>query len=184
MHMKSLFIRSAALALCASALPAQAAIIFNNVARQDFTTNRGIGDSPLAIINVSAATTINQIGAYVDLASAGNLKFLIYNATTNALLFSTGPVAFADDGLAFKLSPIFTGFTLNAGVTYGIGAIADVAGLWGTNNTSSGNPFTQGGITSSDDRNLNVGNYASPTLGSDGAAMIIVQLGGGRKAGR
>jgi len=64
------------------------------------------------------------------------------------------------------------------GITYGIGAIADVAGLWRTNNNSSGNPFTQNGITASDDLNGNVTGFASPTLGDPGSAMIIVELGG------
>jgi len=151
--------------------------MFDNSSRQDFTSVRGAEDSPLAIITVSAATSIDQIGAFVDLSSAGNLKFVIFDATTDALLFGTGPIAFADTGLDFKLSPVFADFTLNTGVTYAIGAIADVAGDWGTNNSSSGNPFTQNGITASDDINENVGNFGAPTLLGSVSAMVIVQLG-------
>jgi hypothetical protein len=68
-------------------------------------------------------------------------------------------------------------------VTYGIGAIADVGGSWGTNNSSSGSPFTQNGITASDDLNGNVMNFGSPALGAGGTAMIIVELAGGSAGG-
>lgn len=179
MFFKKLALSSVAFASLAAAVPAHAAIIFDNSPRQDFTSNRGAGSSPLAVVSVASATAINQIGAFVDLAANGNLKFLIYNADTGSLLFNSGPTAFVDNGLGFKLSNIFADFVLNPGINYGIGAVADVAGLWGTNNSSSGNPFTQNGITASDDRNLNVAAYTNPSLGSDGAAMIIIQLGAG-----
>jgi len=174
--------RLVALALVATGLfagPAPAGpILFDNSSRADFQSNRGAANSPLAAITVAQATSIAQIGAMVDLNSAGNLRFLIFNLDTQALLFATAAVPFADDGNTFKVSPEFAAFTLNPGVTYGIGAIADVGGLWDTNNSSSGNPFTQNGITASDDRNGNVSNFASPTLGGEGIAMIIVQLFG------
>src|SRR5262245_313256 len=152
-------------------------IIFNNVSRFDFQSSRVAEFSPLADITVAAPTVITEIGVYNDLASNGNLKFLIFNLDTNALLFQSAPQAFVDDGLSFKLSNIFAPFTLLPGINYGIGAIANVAGGWGINNASGGNPFTQNGITSSDDRNGNVSNFASPTLGAEGTAMIIVELG-------
>lgn len=173
-----IFLGAAAL-LSAAASPCSASLLFDNVSRADFTSVRGAGNSPLAAITVSAATNIDQIGARVDLGADGNLKFLIFNLDTTALLFSTGSTAYTDDGLTFKVSPVFSSFTLNPGIVYGIGAIADVAGNWSTNNSSSGNPFTQNNITASDDRNGNVSNFASPSLGADGLAMIIVQLYGG-----
>ena len=151
-------------------------LIFDNSVRQDFTSNRSAGSSPLAAITVVAATDINQIGAMVDLNSGGNMKFVIFDLNTSSLLFATASGAYSDDGLSFKLSPVFGPFTLNPGITYGIGAIADVGGLWGTNNSSSGNPFTMNGVTASDDRNGNVTNFSSPALSTDGGAMITVQL--------
>jgi hypothetical protein len=155
-------------------------IIFDNVSRVDFQTIRGAQDSPVAAITVSVATDIDQIGVHNDLASNGNLKFVIFDLNSQVLLFSTGPQAFVDNGLTFKLSNPFAAFTLLPGITYGIGAIADVAGNWSTNNTSSGNPFTQNFITASDDSNGNVGNFASPAVTGGGSAMIIVQLAGGQ----
>ena len=158
--------------------PSQGALLFDNSSRQDATTPRDVGSSPVAAITVAAPTSINQIGAMVDLALAGNLKFLIFNLDTSALLLTTTSTAFADTGLGFKVSTAFAPFTLNPGTNYGIGAIADVAGLWGTNNSSSGNPFLQNGISASDDLNGNVGNFASPSVFCCGAAMVIVQLYG------
>jgi hypothetical protein len=177
MYIRNLLVHSLSAVALSVGISAHAAIIFDNSVREDFTSVRGAGNSPLASITVSAPTQIDQIGAFVDLSANGNLEFLIFDLVTSALLFNSGPVAFVDNGLGFKLSPVFANFLLNPGTTYGIGAIANVAGLWGINNTSSGNPFTQNGITASDDSNANVSNFASPALVGGGAAMIIVELG-------
>jgi len=159
--------------------PSQAALLFDDVSRADFTSGRVAEFSPLAAITVSAPTSINQIGALVDLNAPGHLKFLVFDLNSNALLFSTGSTAYADDGLTYKLSPVFPDFVLIPGITYGIGAIADVAALWSINNSSSNNDFTQNNITADDDRNGNVTIFAAPTLGAEGTAMIMVQLYGG-----
>jgi hypothetical protein len=155
----------------------QAGIIFDNSSRGDFQSNRGAADSPIAAITVSAATSINQIGAMLDPSSNGDLKFVIFDLGNSTLLFQTGSQAFVDTGLGFYLSAAFASFTLNPGTTYGIGAIADVAGLWETNNEGGPNPFTQNNITAIAGQNGNVTNFASPSLVGPGAAMIIVELG-------
>jgi len=165
--------------LLAWSTQSQAGIIFDNSSRGDSQTIRGAGGSPIASITVSAATSIDQIGAMWNPNSNGNLKFVIFNLGTSAFLFQTGPQAFVDTGLGFYLSAPFASFTLNPGTTYGIGAIADVGGGWEFNNTSSGNPFTQNNITASDDQNGNVMNFASPSLVGSGSAMIIVELAAG-----
>ena len=179
MYIRNLLVHSLSAVALSVGISAHAAIIFDNSVREDFTSNRPAENSPLAAITVSAPTQIDQIGAFVDLSGNGDLEFLIFDLATSALLFNSGPIAFVDNGLGFKLSPVFASFLLNPGTTYGIGAIANVAGLWGINNTSSGNPFTQNGITASDDLNANVSNFASPALvvGGNGTAMIIVELG-------
>src|SRR5262249_34655618 len=133
----------AILGIAISAIPASGALILDNSSRGDFQSGRVAEFSPLAAVSVAGATSINQIGAMVDLNSAGNLKFVIFNLDTLALLFSTGSSAYADNGLTFKVSPVFAPFVLNPGINYGIGAIADVGGGWQINNTSSGNPFVQ-----------------------------------------
>lgn len=178
--MRSAWRASAAAVVALMVLGARAeaaSIIFDDVSRLDFFSNRAAGNSPLADITVSAATVITEIGVYNDLTADGNLKFLIFNLDTNTLLFQSATQAFVDNGASFKLSNVFAPFVLLPGVNYGIGAIADVAAGWGINNSSGGNPFTQNGITASDDRNGNVSNFAAPALGAEGTAMIIVQLG-------
>ena len=159
-----------------------ATLLFDNASRGDFQSNRGAAVSPIAAITVSSDTVIGQIGALVDLNSAGNMKFLIFDFTTNNLLFSTGSQLFADNGLAYKVSSAFAPFTLHAGTTYGIGAIADVGGLWEINAASSGTPFTENGITASDDVNGNVVNFGSPAITSKFSAMIMIQLYSGTTA--
>jgi hypothetical protein len=150
------------------------ALLFDN-GPGNFTSSRVAGNSPLARITVSVPTTITQIGVLTDLGTNGNIKFLIFNATTNALLFQSGPQAFADDGLAYKVSTSFAPFLLQPGIVYNIGGISDVSGLWATWNGT--HTFTQNNITSSDP-NGNVVNFASPTLGAPGGADIVIQLYG------
>jgi hypothetical protein len=174
--MRRRFVLALALSVFAAS-SADAQVLFDNLARRDFGSNRGIGDSPLAQITVSSATQINQIGAHWDPTGNGNIKFLIFNLGTSSLLFSSASAGFTDVGSGYYQSSLFPTFTLNPGVTYGIGAIASVAGSWSTNNSSTGNPFTQNGITASDDANGNVANFGTPSLVGGGSAMIIVQLG-------
>ncbi len=150
------------------------ALLFDN-GPGNFTSSRNSGDSPLARITVTVPTTITQIGVRVDLGTSGNIKFLIFNANTSALLFQSGAQAFVDDGLTFKVSASFAPFILQPGIVYNIGGISDVSGLWSTWNMA--HTFTQNNITSSDP-NGNVTNFASPTLGAQGGADIVVQLYG------
>jgi len=163
--------------LLAGSMQSQAGIIFDNSSRGDAQFPSGPGDNPIAVITVSAATSIDQIGVMWDPSSNGNLNFVIFNLGTSALLFQSGPQAFVDTGLAFYLSAPFASFTLNPGTTYGIGAIADVTGEWEFNSTSSGNPFTQNNITASDDQNSVIHDFASPFIVSHGSSMFIVELG-------
>jgi len=111
--------------------PASATLLFDDISRANSSPPRDLErGSPLAAITVSVLTSINQIGARMDLNSSGNLKFLIFDLNSHGLLFGTGPTAYADDGLTFKVSPVFSDFVLTPGIVYGIGAIADVAGNW------------------------------------------------------
>src|SRR5262249_1346533 len=156
----------------AASSPASAALLFDDVsltnpsplAHPHRTLDQG---SPLAAITVSVPTSINQIGAHVDLAGSGNLKFVIFDLTSRVLLFITGPTAFTDDNaLTFKTSPVFADFLLSPGTVYGIGAVADVAGFWSIGipiNNFTPN-FTQNNITANTHRDGNVNTFATPTL--------------------
>src|SRR2546426_1276073 len=161
--------------------PASATLLFDDISRANSSPPRDLErGSPLAAITVSVLTSINQIGARMDLNSSGNLKFLIFDLNSHGLLFGTGPTAYADDGLTFKVSPVFSDFVLTPGIVYGIGAIADVAGNWSVGVPLLGTTpnFTQNNITADAHRNGNVSNFASPALLGDAQVMGIVQLFG------
>jgi hypothetical protein len=165
--------------------PASAALLFDDVSRANFNAPRTLDQgSPLAAITVSAPTSINQIGARVDLSAAGNLKFLIFDLNGHTLLFGTGATSYVDDGLTFKVSPVFSDFLLTSGTVYGIGAIADVTGSWSVGIPPLGTTpnFTQNNITADAHRNGNVNTFASPTLLADAGVMGIVQLFGAAQA--
>jgi hypothetical protein len=90
--------------LFAWSISGQAAIIFDNSSRGDAQSNREAENSSIAAITVSAPTSIGQIGAMLDPSGNGNLRYVIFNLGTSALLFQTGPQAFVDTGLGFYLS--------------------------------------------------------------------------------
>lgn len=153
-----------------AATPAQAVLIFDNGPGTS-ASNRGAESSPGAQLQISSDTTIDQIAVKVDLNAAGNLKFLIFDHATHTLLFSTAAQAFADDGDTYKTSAVFAPFTLLAGQTYDVGAIADVGGLWSFDVTGD----TMGGITSIS-TNPNFSNFAAPVAGGHAAADGSIQL--------
>src|SRR5262245_39019216 len=119
-------------------LPANAALIFDNGSRGDFQSNRVAAFSPVAAITVSSSVAIDQIGAQGDLNSNGNMRFLIFNLDTQALVLATASNAYNDNGLTFHVSAIFSTFTLNPGIVDGIGAVAYVGGGWEINKSSGG----------------------------------------------
>jgi PEP-CTERM motif len=165
--MKRLF---ALLALAVSATPAYAGLIFSDTANNNLTF-RGVGDSPLSHMTVSAPTAFNRISVLVDLNASGNMKFVVFDGST--LISVTTAKAFADDGLTFKQSDIFSPVTLLPGHDYYIGAIADVGGSWAYLFPPS--PVTQNGITNQGN-NGNVFNFNSPTFGGTAFAQIPIQL--------
>ena len=150
---------------------ANAGLIFDNINLPGSVSTRSAGSSPGAQIVVGAANiTINQIAVRNDLNSNGNLKFLIFDHTNHALLFDSGPKAFVDNGMSLKMSDLFS-FTLLAGNTYDIGAIADVGGLWGYDTTGN----SQGGLTSVS-TNPNFSDFANPAAGNHASADGHIQL--------
>lgn len=155
---------------------ANADTAFDNVSVYNFLSSRSAGSSPLAAITVGSTQQLNQISAYLDPASSGDLKFLVFDLGTRDLLFSTAAASFTDVGLGYYSSATFTPFQLNPGITYGIGAVANVSGLWGVG-TRLTDSFTQGVFTASNVRNGNVATFGTPVLDADGFAMGVVQLG-------
>jgi hypothetical protein len=150
---------------------AKAALIFDNFDAGGFTTVRGAGDSPGTLITVGASNvTIGQIGVRNDLNANGNLEFLIFDHPSHTLLFASAAKAFVDDGMSWKLSDALS-FTLLAGQSYDIGAIADIGGLWSFDIT----PESMGGITSLS-QNSNFANFAAPFVTGHAGADVHLQL--------
>ena len=146
-----------------------ATLIFDNADEDRFST-RGAGNSPGTMLQVMTDTTINQMAVHNDLASDGEMRFVIFDHDSQTLLFDTGVTSFIDDGLSWKTSALFS-FTLLAGVTYDIGAIANVAGRWVFDDVAN----SQNGI-SSFTSNPNFSDFDAPFLSGPGTADAHLRL--------
>lgn len=122
-----------AVALTTSAL---AAPVIHEDPASLFVTSRTAGSAPVGRLTVSSAQTISSFGLKVDLVQAGNLTFEIFNSTTGALLYASGPKFFVDDGMTYKFSDDFS-FTFQTGITYGLTAFSDVAAGFSVDNTAN-----------------------------------------------
>jgi hypothetical protein len=175
--MKARFLGFLAAGLLAGfATPASAALLFESSAATA-SSPRGAGSSILTRFEVSAAAQLTNIAVEMDLARAGNLNFVIFNSSSGALLFQSGSQAFADDGMAFKLSDLLA-FTLNPGTRYAIGAMADVDSR---QNFVRPGGLTVGAITSLGG-NQNASGFLSPTFNdflnsTDGRVRLYGSIG-------
>ena len=154
--------------LTASAAQAQ---VFSDTS-STHTTFRSVAAPMTYFSNVATSTSITSFSILNQMTTAGSLEFLIFNDTTNTLLYMSAPVAFgADTGITWKQSPTFT-FTLVAGQTYDFGALANVNANYGFNTDGD---LTQNGLTSAQS-NQNVENFASPDLLFHAGARIPIIL--------
>ncbi|MFM2252684.1 MAG: hypothetical protein RJB68_1021 [Pseudomonadota bacterium] len=136
------------------------------------SSNRGAGDSPASFFSsVESDTVIGSISVLNDLNSDGEIRFAIFDHPTETLLFSTGPIFFADNGMSWKTSNTFS-FTLLAGHQYDIGAVANVGGRWAY---TTGANVTQNGLTMTS-RNANFSGFDAITSGNHAAALIPIQI--------
>jgi hypothetical protein len=79
----------AVVVLAGSPRAAHATIIFDD-SNFNGASSRDAGFSPLSRITVTAPTDIEDIEVLVDLNSAGNLKFVVYDTLTANFLLITG----------------------------------------------------------------------------------------------
>jgi hypothetical protein len=151
-------------------------VIFDS---QDVTgasqTSRTAGSSPGALINVSADTPITRISVFNELTARGNLRFLIFSHPAHVPLLATNAQPFAADatGVSTWKDSVPINFTLQAGQSYDIGAISDVAGNWGFDTTAD----TAFNITSVSN-NANFATFASPTVTGHAGADVFVRVWG------
>jgi hypothetical protein len=144
-----------AIAFCAGAADAQ---LIQIGTAPFFETNRAPQDAPTTVLSVSGAITIGQMSEVIDATGPYNLNFFIFDANTGDLLFQTGSVAFTGTGLNTDFSPTFS-FTLNPGVLYSVGAIADAAVSYPVDNNS----YSANGITALP-QNQNASGFIDPSL--------------------
>ncbi len=136
------------------------------------SSSRDVNDSIMTRIIVDAPVALTGIAVEMDLLTAGNIKFVIFDSTSGSLLFDSGSSAYADDGMAFKLSDPLA-FTLNPGTTYALGAMVDVTSI---QSYIVPGGTTQGSITSLGG-NQNATGFALPVLhlalnGTDGVIQL------------
>jgi hypothetical protein len=147
---------------------AQAQLLFNT-GDGNSTSYREPSFGPGQGVLVSTPTTLTNLGFYLGLPSAGNIKFLIFDGTNSSLLFSTALALGPQSNGTLTVSDPFS-FALNAGSIYNFGVIAD-----GSLNidyffppiTDAANGLAIVGV------NSNYSNYDSPGLSDIGGQATI-----------
>ena len=111
-----------------AATPVRAALVFESDAATS-SSARNAGYGIMTRFEVTDVVQLTSIAIELDLATfAGNVKHVIFDSQTGALLFDSGPKTFFDDGMTFKESDPLS-FSLLPGVRYAIGALVDVSSL-------------------------------------------------------
>ncbi|HEY0779539.1 MAG TPA: PEP-CTERM sorting domain-containing protein [Gemmatirosa sp.] len=166
-------------ALCVSVLGAgTASAQLLNTGVGSFTSSNAAGEGLGEGVDVSTATTLSQIGFYLGLPNAGtSVKYLIYDVTANALVYSETKVfaAVAADN-TLELSDPFS-YALLPGRTYYFGVVANSA-LDVSYNYVAGTPLSANGLTLNDP-NILFSDFGAPTTDlSTAGSSIALQLYG------
>lgn len=148
--------------------------IFDNRDAGPSNVTRVAGSSIGAQINVAANTTITRISVLNQMNADGNLRFVIFDHPAHNRLLLTNPQPFrADSGPTLKDSVAFS-FTLLAGQSYDIGAIADVGAEWFFGFSTT---HTQLNLTSISS-NPNFSDFNNPSQIGHGGVETNVRLNG------
>lgn len=167
---------TAALAVAFSAATASAQLFSTGVG--SFTSPNAAGEGLGQGVVVSTATTLTQFGFYLGTPNAAtNVKYLIWDGTSNSLVFSqVRSLAAATADNTLLLSDPFS-YALLAGRTYYFGIVAD-NDLDVSYALVSPTPITQNGLSIADPNVLFDG-FATPTTDlSTAGAQIALQLYG------
>jgi hypothetical protein len=176
MTLKTVFASLATTTALLFATASNAALVFESDAATG-SSNRSAQSGIMTRIEVSNTVHLTNFAVQMDLNTAGNVKFVIFNSLTGSLLFDSGVKAFADDGDTFKLSDAFS-FDLLAGTRYALGVLSDVGSI--QDYVVPGGK-TMGDITSLGS-NQNASGFASPTFdaglaGTDGRIRLFADAG-------
>ncbi|MEO1994988.1 MAG: LamG-like jellyroll fold domain-containing protein, partial [Planctomycetaceae bacterium] len=135
--------------------------------------SRGPEFSIGSVLEVSTDHTINKMEVYNRLQADGSLKFLIFESESNQRVYTSESISFKADTSNQPNWKTINGldFTLQAGRTYYVGAISDVAAEWYYDTTAN----SQNGVLSPTS-NANFSNFEDPRLGGPGLVNGIVRL--------
>lgn len=171
---------TAAVVVAFSAATASAQLLTTGVGSyvDSSAATQGLGQG----VTVSTATTLTRFGFYLGTPNAAtNVKYLIWDGTSNSLVYSqvrAVTAATADNSLL--LSNPFS-YALLAGRTYYFGVVADNA-LDVSYSLVSPLPITQSGLSITDP-NILFDGYTTPTTDlSTAGAQIAMQLYGTQAA--
>jgi hypothetical protein len=145
------------------------------------TASRSAGSGFATGISVTTTTNLTQIALNLGMPGGGNIKYMIWDGTNTNLLFSQTVAVGASATTSYVLSNPFS-FSLTAGSTYYIGAIADGSLNYGY--IFPATTVTQNGLTSLSSGSTNYLNFASPTFNPGTVAITLpIQLFGTQGTG-
>lgn len=142
--------------------------LFDSLSAESGASTRNAGDSCGTQIVVHATTTISGMSVKNTLSTSGNIKFLIFD--NGAVVYASAPKPFSVTTESWKDSDAFS-FTFQAGRTYDVTGISDVAGTW-----SYDTVVENTAAISSTIQNPNLTNFVTPVLGARGGADCGVRL--------
>ena len=167
----SILAAAAAAWMLAAPAPARAELLFDTLA-DEISFFSVASSGTLTRIEVSAPVEITSIAVGLDPVEDGQIRFVVFNSVTGALLFDSEPEPFVDFGYGFYESDPMS-LLLEPGTTYAIGGMTDVhsyAGLITPGGRTEGVFTSLGG-------NQRVGVFAAPVFvsqlaGADGALRL------------
>ncbi|PRP90414.1 DUF4215 domain-containing protein [Enhygromyxa salina] len=157
----------------ASAVAGPPQLSFDSWNGDNNVSTRPASHSPGSHITVANETeTLASVAVRVDLNIGGSLKFVVFrhvDDNQHELIYVSQPKFFADDGMSWKQSNVFT-LELPPG-NYDIGAIASVGGDWQFDYV----PASIGNF-SSQVKNPNFANYPLPNIEGHHTSDAAVRL--------
>ncbi len=142
--------------------------LFDSLSAESGASTRNAGDSCGTQIVVHTTTTISGMSVKNTLSTSGNIKFLIFDNGT--VVYASAAKPFSVTTESWKDSDSFS-FTFQAGRSYDVTGIADVAGTW-----SYDTVVENTAAISSTIQNPNLTNFVTPVLGSRGGADCGIRL--------
>ena len=156
-----------------TAMNAMAETIFE-IPASSGVTYRGANSGPGQGVTVSSTTAITDMAFDMNLPNGGDVEFMIWNGDNSTLLFSSElrGVA-ASTSQSWVYSDPFS-FTLDAGLTYWFGVIANSSLTVGYRYPTV--PYSANGLSAINTGNSNYIDFSDPQLARGGYAQIGLVL--------